>query len=247
MFFKRQPREIDYLLIGLGNPGPRYAATRHNVGWWLLDLLLEKYPSKRHYGRHRSVVDLAMVGERTVALIRPTTFMNLSGESVRAWLREYPEVPRAIVYDDTALAVGKVRVRERGSAGGHNGMKSIIECLETDEVLRVRIGVGKPDMEDTADYVLAEPPEQDRKQINVSLQLALRCCEELIAGQLGRAQLVASGHELPEKKERKPRPPRPTPKLTMADLMAGRLSPPSDGEQTGPEPELDKGEDEGES
>lgn len=223
MFFKRQPREIDFLLFGLGNPGPRYSGTRHNVGWWLLDLLLEKHPGSRHFSRHRSVADMVEIRGRQVALIRPTTFMNLSGESVRAWRREYPETPLAIAYDDTALDVGKVRVREKGSAGGHNGMKSIIECLGSDEVLRVRIGVGSPGDEDISDYVLAEPPEADRAPIHDSLLLAVRCCEELIDGSIGRAQHAASGQELPERKPRRPRREQGTPKLTMADLIAGRL------------------------
>ena len=228
MFFKRQSREIDFLLFCLGNPGPRYAGTRHNAGWWLHALLLEQNESSRHYTRHRALVDEIQIGDKRVALIKPTTFMNLSGESVRAWHREQPDAGLAVVYDDFALEAGKVRVREKGSAGGHNGMKSIIECLGTNEIQRVRIGVGDPGDGDISDYVLSAPSEGELQQIKASLKIAARCCEELVMGSPGRAQLAASGQELALKKVRPPRPERPTPKLSMADLLQGRLRPAED-------------------
>ena len=225
MFFKRQSREMDFLLFCLGNPGPRYAGTRHNAGWWLQEVLLDRYGSQRHYSRHRAIVDEIQLADKRVALIKPTTFMNLSGESVRAWHREYPETPWSVVYDDIALAIGTVRVREKGSAGGHNGMKSIIECLATNEFVRVRIGVGEPGELDAADYVLSMPPESELLQIRASLQIAARCCEELIAGNVGRAQFVATGQELAPRKPKAPRPEQKTPRISVADLLQGRLKP----------------------
>lgn len=228
MFFKRQTREIDYLLFGLGNPGPRYAGTRHNAGWWVLKIILEKYGSLRHSNRHRSAVDEVLINEKRVALIRPTTFMNLSGESVRAWCREYPEVPYAVVYDDFALDVGKIRVREKGSAGGHNGMKSIIDCLGTNEFHRVRIGIGNPVDEDISDYVLSAPLASELEQIHAAIDLAARCSVELVQGHLGRAQHLAGGHELQEPKPRRQRPAIARPRVSVSDLVQGRLKPAED-------------------
>ena len=223
MILRRQNRTIDFLLFGLGNPGPKYAGTRHNLGWWLLDLLSERFKASGRQSRHRSVVEYCTIRERSVALIRPTTFMNLSGESMRAWLKEFPDTPFAVAYDDTALAVGKVRIREKGSAGGHNGMKSIIACLGTDEILRVRIGVGHPGEDDIADYVLENPPDVDLPGFRDALRLAALCVEELVDGSVGRAQHLASGKELPAKKEKPKRVPRAQVKLTVQDLLAGRL------------------------
>ena len=223
MFFKRQPKGVDYLLFGLGNPGPRYAGTRHNVGWWLLDLLAEEHKASGRQSRHRSIAEFCEICGRQVALIKPTTFMNLSGESVRAWTREYPDTPFCVAYDDTALDVGKVRIREKGSAGGHNGMKSIIQCLGSDEFVRIRIGVGDSGDEDISDYVLADPPEADMPGLHNALRLAARCAGELVDGSIGRAQHLASGQDLQPKRERKPRVPKGPTRLTMADLIAVKL------------------------
>jgi PTH1 family peptidyl-tRNA hydrolase len=241
MFFKRQTSEIDFLLFGLGNPGPRYAGTRHNAGWWVLDNLLQRFGSRRHSNRHRSSMDEVLIQEKRVALIRPTTFMNLSGESVRAWRRDHPEAPWAVVYDDFALDVGKVRVREKGSAGGHNGMKSIISCLDTNEFQRVRVGIGQPLDEEISDYVLSAPLESELEPIRAAVELAARCCIELVQGKVGRAQHLAGGHELPEPKPRTPRPAAAKPKLSISDLVQGRLTPSTESDGAGSKDVSDAG------
>src|SRR5437868_7187901 len=143
------------VIVGLGNPGPRYAGTRHNVGFDVVDLLAAgagTSPYRRRFQAH--VAEFADAAE-TVLLVKPETFMNLSGASVRQVLDFY-KVPAAallVVCDDFALPLGKLRVRAKGSAGGHNGLRNIQDHLGTDEYARLRVGVGEPGR-DAVDHVL---------------------------------------------------------------------------------------------
>ena len=159
--FKRKihtvkPRRI---IIGLGNPGDTYKGTRHNVGFETIDRLSAKNGIKlKHKASFRAITGEGQIGSHDVVLVKPQTYMNLSGESVREILRfmKLPPSEIIVVYDDVALPVGDIRIREAGSAGGQNGMKNIISCLGTDEFFRVRIGIGKkPEGWDLADYVLS--------------------------------------------------------------------------------------------
>jgi PTH1 family peptidyl-tRNA hydrolase len=153
------------VICGLGNPGGEYEATRHNVGWWALDLAQKTWglPSFKRDGVAR--VSAGHVGAETVRLIKPLTYMNLSGRALGHLLRDVSFVPARdllVVVDDTAIDVGRLRFRESGSSGGHNGLKSIESVLRTREYPRLRIGVGSPGSGiDLADWVLSPFDRQD--------------------------------------------------------------------------------------
>lgn len=156
------------LIVGLGNPGPEYSDTRHNIGFRVAEELARRHNVKFRRGANART---AKIGKE-VLLAEPTTFMNLSGWAVRHLLSYYkithPEL--LVVVDDADLPLGRLRIRERGSAGGHNGLKSIIEQLGTDEFPRLRIGVGRsPWVEDLRDHVLSrfQPEEEDRIELAV--------------------------------------------------------------------------------
>ena len=146
------------IIVGLGNPGAKYAGTRHNVGFSVIDEYAERHNIRMDTNKHKAIIGKGIVDGEKVILAMPQTFMNLSGESVRAIMDFYKCKPDdlIIVYDDIDLDVGKLRIRQKGSAGGHNGMKNIISHLGTQEFVRVRVGIGKkPDRMDLADYVLS--------------------------------------------------------------------------------------------
>ena len=146
------------LIVGLGNPGTKYAGTRHNVGFSVIVGLADKYNIELSEKKHKAIYGRGMIEGEKVILAMPQTFMNLSGESVRELVDYYKCDPSDVIvaYDDIDLAVGKLRIREKGSAGGHNGMKNIISHLGTQEFVRVRVGIGKkPDRMDLADSVLS--------------------------------------------------------------------------------------------
>ena len=149
-----------YIIAGLGNPGKNYAGTRHNIGFDTLDVIASKNNIKFNKTKFRADFGEGIIGGEKVILVKPQTFMNLSGESIRP-LRDFYKVPDEniiIIYDDISLPLGKLRLRGKGSAGGHNGMKSIIYQLNTDVFPRLKIGVGAPPHEDydLADYVLGK-------------------------------------------------------------------------------------------
>ncbi|MCL2203063.1 MAG: aminoacyl-tRNA hydrolase [Defluviitaleaceae bacterium] len=153
------------IIVGLGNPGPAYKGTRHNVGFECIDKLCYDcgIKMKLHRRFRAEVGEGAVAGARAV-LVQPQTYMNASGEAVQKILRFYklPPSELIVVYDDVSLPVGDVRVRERGGAGGQKGMASIIEGLKTDEIVRVRIGIGtKPESWELSDYVLSRFPRQE--------------------------------------------------------------------------------------
>lgn len=147
-----------YLIIGLGNPGGRYDGTRHNVGFEVVDLLARTYNIPVTKIKHKAVIGEGRIGNHKVILVKPQTFMNLSGESVQSLMAYYdtPIEKVFVIYDDIDTATGKLRIRKKGSAGTHNGMKSIIYLIKDDGFPRFRIGIGAPKGHmDLADYVLA--------------------------------------------------------------------------------------------
>jgi PTH1 family peptidyl-tRNA hydrolase len=153
------------VVMGLGNPGPQYDATRHNVGWWMVDRLAYDWDLPPFERSGPAVVTEGSVGGTAVRIVKPTTYMNRSGAGVRL-LGDIdgfePERDLLVVVDDAALDVGRVRLRPSGSAGGHNGLKSISGALGTDAYPRLRIGVGKrPSGVDMADWVLSAMPAED--------------------------------------------------------------------------------------
>lgn len=154
-----EPARIDYILVGLGNPGPKYQTTRHNAGFLAIDLLSEKLGAGRlTRSKCKATYTTCSYEGRSLLLMKPQTFMNLSGEAVRDMANAYHVPPEHIVvlFDDVAIPAGHLRVRRSGSAGGHNGIKSIIYQLESDQFPRIKIGMGAPAGEDMKDYVLDE-------------------------------------------------------------------------------------------
>ena len=154
------------LIAGLGNPGKEYENTRHNAGFLVLDTLAQKLGADLSERKHRALCGKAVIGGQKVILLKPQTYMNSSGESIRAAADYYKVPPEDIlvVYDDISLAPGQLRIRAKGSAGGHNGIKSIIAQLGTQEFPRVKVGIGeKPPRMDLADYVLGHFSSGEKK------------------------------------------------------------------------------------
>jgi len=156
------------LIVGLGNPGIRYAKTRHNVGFWVIDELSRRWSIPVNREKWRAEVGEGVVRGEKVVLMKPLTYMNLSGEAVRPaidWLKADLE-ELLVIYDDLDLPPGQVRLRLKGSSGGHNGMKSIIQHLETDRFKRIRIGIGRPHPGmSVPDYVLSPFSKEELDEI----------------------------------------------------------------------------------
>lgn len=164
------------LIVGLGNPGLEYSATRHNMGFLCLDRLATVQRLRFTGKRARSVVARGTISGNDVALAKPQTYMNLSGEPVRELLRLYGLKPNAllVVYDDVDLPTGTIRIRERGGPGTHNGMRSIVDEIDSTDFPRLRIGVGSPtDGQNLADYVLGVPSAEERVAIDAALDRAV--------------------------------------------------------------------------
>ena len=176
MFFRQRPGPVGWLVVGLGNPGPKYAWTRHNMGFLVVDELAERADIPVQRLKHKALTNTALIGGQAVLLMKPTTYMNLSGEAVGQAAQFYKIPPERVlvVSDDVALPQGKLRIRRAGSAGGHNGLKSIIAHLGTDQFPRVKVGVGdKPHPDsDMAGWVLGKPSGEDRKVMEAAIHRA---------------------------------------------------------------------------
>ena len=176
--FLKKTSGVDWLIVGLGNPGDSYENTRHNVGWRALDELAEIAGVPVQKLKYKALTNTCTVGGAKVLLMKPVTYMNLSGEAVGEAARFYKLPPERVLVlsDDVSLPVGRLRIRKSGSAGGHNGLKSIIQHLGTDQFPRVKIGVGgKPHPDyDMADWVLGKFPPEDKKVIDEMVQKAAR-------------------------------------------------------------------------
>ncbi len=180
-----------YVIVGLGNPEQKYEGTRHNIGFSAITALADEYNISVDTAKHRALIGKGVIEGQKVILAKPLTYMNLSGESVRNLADYYkiiPEEQLIVVYDDINLAVGKLRIRAKGSAGGHNGMKSIIKHLGTQEFPRVRIGVGeKPPGWDLADHVLSRFPCDEEPLVREALQDAAAACKVIMAQDINAA------------------------------------------------------------
>ena len=178
------------LIVGLGNPGLEYSATRHNLGFLCLDRLASKHRLRFTGKRGKSVLARGAINGHDVALAKPQTYMNLSGESVRDLLRIYkmPTSALLVVYDDVDLPTGTVRIRERGGAGTHNGMRSIVDEIGTTDFARLRIGVGMPtNGQNLADYVLGLPPPEERAVLDEALDRGVEAIETVARRGIGAA------------------------------------------------------------
>lgn len=179
------------VIVGLGNPDDKYKGTRHNVGFDVIDLLAEKYNIAVDTKKHRAYIGKGIIGGQKVILAKPQTYMNLSGESVRSLVEYYkvdPETELLIIFDDISLDVGQLRIRKKGSAGGHNGIKNIIANLGTSVFQRIKVGVGeKPKGYDLADYVLGRFSKEDRELIKEGFECAAEAVAMITAGEIDQA------------------------------------------------------------
>ena len=166
MLFGTASSAVEWLVVGLGNPGQKYANTRHNMGFLTVDLLAEEAGVQLNKVKFKSAYNILRFAGTRCLVMKPQTYMNLSGEAVREAAQFYKIPPERIlvIYDDVSLPVGKLRVRPSGSAGGHNGIKNIIAHLGTQDFPRVKIGTGAPgEGGDMIDWVIGVPSQADRK------------------------------------------------------------------------------------
>uniref|UniRef100_UPI003FF03758 aminoacyl-tRNA hydrolase n=1 Tax=Candidatus Fimenecus sp. TaxID=3022888 RepID=UPI003FF03758 len=152
-----------YIIAGLGNPGKKYEETRHNMGFMAVDFLAEKYDIKVNKIRFRALTGEGRIAGQKVLLLKPQTYMNLSGESVRLALEYYKVNPQEliVIYDDIDIQAGMIRIRKKGSAGTHNGMRNILYHIRTEDFPRIRVGIGSGRKEDMIDYVTGSVPKNE--------------------------------------------------------------------------------------
>ena len=178
-----------HMIVGLGNPGKQYEFTRHNAGFLCLDYLAAKYNIKVNKIKFKSLVGEGNIGGEKVILLKPTTFMNLSGEAVvqAAGFYKIDVSDIIVVYDDISLPIGSLRIREKGSAGGHNGMKSIIYLLGKDNFPRIRLGVGSNGERDLADHVLGKFSKEEMNGFSASVEDAVEAISYMLKGDTQKA------------------------------------------------------------
>lgn len=180
-----------YVIAGLGNPGKKYENTRHNMGFITVDQLAEKHDIKVDKLKFKALVGEGRIAGQKVLLVKPQTYMNLSGESVKGLLDYYKideESELIVIYDDISLDVGQLRIRKKGSAGGHNGIKNIISHLGTDVFQRIKVGVGdKPKEYDLADYVLGHFSKAEKEVMEDGYMRAIEAVELILQGETDMA------------------------------------------------------------
>jgi len=194
-----------YIIAGLGNPGGRYEGTRHNVGFDVIDAIAEKYNISVDGKKSRAYIGKGVIEGQKVILAKPQTYMNLSGESIRGIVDYYkadPEEELLVIYDDISLNPGQLRVRQKGSAGGHNGMKNIIANLGTDVFARIKVGIGeKPKGYDLADYVLSRFSKGEKELLNEAYTHAVLAAEQILKGDIQSAMNAYNRKVKPDKTE----------------------------------------------
>ena len=180
-----------FIIAGLGNPTSQYEGTRHNIGFDVMDALAEKYNISISEKKHKALCGKGVIEGEKVLLVKPQTYMNLSGESIAEILNYYKldaEEDFLVVFDDISLAPGNIRIRKKGSAGGHNGIKNIIAMTGTQNFLRIKVGVGeKPAGWDLADYVLGRFSDEDRKKVNDAIEDAIGAVSMILRGETDQA------------------------------------------------------------
>lgn len=180
-----------FIIVGLGNPGKDYEKTRHNVGFDAIDALMDAYHGTESGTQSKAKIAKCVIEGQKALLVKPMTFMNLSGEAVRGLVDYYkvdPESELLVIYDDISLEPGNIRIRKKGSAGGHNGIKSIISHLGTQNFQRIKIGVGeKPKNWDLADYVLSRFPKEDRVLVDEAMIRAVDAASLIVRDEVDEA------------------------------------------------------------
>lgn len=183
-----------FLIVGLGNPGKEYENTRHNVGFQVIDNIAKEYNISINRQKFKGVYGEGFINGKKVIILKPTTYMNLSGESVREVVDFYnlrsDEI--IVIYDDISLEIGKLRIRDKGSAGGHNGIKSIIAHLGGDVFPRIKVGIGQPDV-DLVKYVLGRFTKDEMKTLSESIEASTKATEEIINNDVSSAMNQFNG------------------------------------------------------
>ena len=183
-----------FIIVGLGNPTKEYEGTRHNVGFDVIDAIADKYNISVTERKSRSFCGKGIIEGQKVLLAKPQTYMNLSGESVRGLIDFYKideETELLIIFDDISLDVGQLRIRKKGSAGGHNGIKNIIQHLGTNVFQRIKVGVGeKPKEYDLADYVLGHFSKAEREVMEDGYKHAIEAIEMIVRGDIDTAMNI---------------------------------------------------------
>ena len=187
---------ITHVVVGLGNPGAEYFHTRHNAGFLAIDYICNKYNARVNKSAHKALVGEATIGGKRVLLVKPQTYMNLSGESIKSALDFYKIKPEnlIVIYDDISLDVGRLRVRRDGSAGGHNGIKSIIANIGTQIFPRIKVGVGQkphPDY-DLASWVLSEFKNEELKALEGTFPTVCEGLEKILTASIDDAMQVCN-------------------------------------------------------
>ena len=185
------PSPVEFLLVGLGNPGKQYENTRHNAGFMALDKIAQKNHTEIKRIKFKGSVGECSLGGKKVLLLKPSTYMNLSGQSVKEAMTFYKLAPEQVLvlFDDINLEPGKLRIRRKGSDGGHNGMKNIIYLSGSDQFPRIKLGVGKKPHPDynLADWVLSRFTAQELKDLDLALENAAAAAELIVRGDIDRA------------------------------------------------------------
>ena len=183
--------KIEYIVAGLGNPGSRYADNRHNAGFKALDLLAKEEGFEFKKLKFKALIADEVINGKRCLIMKPQTMMNLSGDAIYDAVQYYniPDENVIILFDDVTLDIGKTRIRRKGSAGGHNGIKSIISALGSEEFPRVKIGVGKkPDANwDMKDWVLSDFPKADEEALNSALKNSVEALKLIVDGKIDEA------------------------------------------------------------
>ena len=188
---KKASGPVEYLIVGLGNPDKKYENTRHNCGWLALDYIADKRGCRVNKIKYKSFVGECTISGKRVMLMKPTTYMNNSGQAVTEAMRFYKLPPEnvIVIFDDVSLDVGKMRIRQKGSDGGQKGMRSIIYLSGSDAFPRIKIGIGaKPNPNwDLADWVLSKFTDDERKTLDTIFDNAYRAVELILDGKIDRA------------------------------------------------------------
>ena len=186
-----------FVIAGLGNPDKKYEKTRHNIGFDVIDALADRYRISVSERKHRALVGSGVIEGQRVLLVKPQTYMNNSGESLAEVMRFYkldPEEDLMVIFDDISLAPGKIRIRKKGSAGGHNGIKSIIAHLGTQDFPRIKVGVGeKPQGWDLADHVLGHFSKEERVLVEDAIRDAVDAAGKMLRDEIDQAMNEYNG------------------------------------------------------
>lgn len=183
-----------FLIVGLGNPGSQYEDTRHNIGFKVVDNIAKEYNIEINRQKFKGMCGEGFINGEKVILLKPSTYMNLSGESIREVVDFYKlsNEDLVVIYDDISLDVGRLRIREKGSAGGHNGIKSIIVHLGTDIFPRIKVGVGQPNV-DLVNYVLGKFTKEEMEVLSESIDASTKAVREMLSSDVKTAMNIYNG------------------------------------------------------